>query len=141
MNKDTVVASIIGFGLGLVAAIALWVVPRVLPKAIPKIQEKETAVEEQQKPEEKTSGFTVSVPSDGEITNEKTVKITGISSSNSLVVVSTFSDNETINPETNGSFSTNIDLTEGSNEIVVTNYTPDKTETKRMFVFYYPENI
>lgn len=141
MNKDTVVASVIGFGLGLVAAIALWVVPRILPKTLPKLTEKAEIVQEEKSSPQTVGSFSINSPSDGEIVSDKNIKITGTSANDSLVIVATSSTSSAIVPGNDGTFSAQVELAEGSNEVVVTSYLKDKTDTKKMNIFFYAENI
>lgn len=140
MNKDTVVASVIGFGLGLVAAIALWVVPRVLPKHAPAPQTANTTQEENVagKTDEE---FTITAPQDGEITNAKTIKIEGQTAAAALVIVSTASSSAAISPTSDGTFSASLDLSEGSNEVAVTSLVAGEEKTKNITVYYLTDGI
>ncbi len=142
MNKDTVVASVIGFGLGLVAAIALWVVPRLLPKAAPatKPTQQET-VEASPKTSSNPTQFAISSPQDGEITKNKSIKLEGNAPGTQMVVVSTNTDNTILTPKDTGSFSLNLDLNEGANHIVITSFNKDKQEVKELFVYYFADTI
>lgn len=142
MNRDTVIASVIGFGLGLVAAIALWVVPKMLPKAddSPKVTQQETKAEVAGKTSD-TSVFSISTPQDGSITDKKSVNVAGLANDAHLVVVSTASQSAVITPSANGEFKADIDLTEGVNEIIVTKYAKDQDEQQKVMVYYSTESI
>ena len=140
MNKDTVVASIIGFGIGLVAAVALWVVPRILPKTQPTSPKSPETVAEKTA-EKNNSSFTLSSPGDAEITKDKTVKIEGTASADSVIVISSATGSNTLTPKDNGSFSTTLELTEGANQMVVTSIAGNKEESKNIFIYYYPDTI
>jgi hypothetical protein len=142
MNKDTVVASVIGFGLGLVAAIVLWVVPRILPKTTSQTAKTENQAVAQVSPKSAVLGaFTIANPQDGEISKNKTIKIEGAAPKASVVIVSTASGSAAIAPKNDGSFSTNLDLNEGVNEVIITSLNPDKEEVKNLNIYYFAENI
>jgi len=141
MNKDTVVASIIGFGLGLVAAIALWVVPRILPK-LPQIKspaKKETAVTTTQN--NTPEGFTIATPQDGEISQADSITVKGKAANTKLVVISTTDKSQVITPSENGEYSAPVKLVEGNNEIVVSLISDETTKTEQINVFYFPDDI
>ncbi|MEK7165886.1 MAG: hypothetical protein AAB874_03730 [Patescibacteria group bacterium] len=144
MNKDTVVASIIGFSLGLVAAIALWVVPRVLPKQAPAtdlVASSETG--SKKTPDVETNeakSLVISAPQDGEIVNSARVGIKGTAEAADFIIISTPKDSIVLSPS-NGEFSENLDLTEGNNELVFTKYSRGQYESKRLNVFYYAESF
>ncbi|RJR15229.1 hypothetical protein C4579_02885 [Candidatus Microgenomates bacterium] len=143
MNKDTIVASVIGFGLGLIAAIALWIVPRVLhkqPTTVTAAPETNQEIALNNAPATQNT-LTVTSPSDGEIVNEKALTISGNAQDALFVVVTTDSVNDVMELDNGGTFSTEVTLHEGSNEIAVTRYTASGEETKRMFVYYYEEII
>ena len=142
MNKDTIVASVIGFSLGLVAAIALWIVPRFLHKS-PDTTSKvaDTNQEIVLETQKNTETLTVAQPVDGVIVNSEDLTVQGTASDALYVVVTTDSSNDVIEPEANGTFSADVTLHDGSNEIAVTRYTENGEETKSVFVYYYEEII
>lgn len=143
MNKDTVVASVIGFGLGLVAAIALWVVPRVLPKTLPSsspalVAEKKVEGVTDQKT---SDDMTISTPTEGEIFTANSIKVQGKTSATSLVVITTANSNEVLTPKSDGSFEASVNLIEGNNQILVASHQGAEEKVTPVSVFYYPEGI
>lgn len=140
MNKDTVVASIIGFGLGLIAAIAIWVAPHILPKRSNTVNSPvvtDTASEE--KPIEATI-LTINTPLDGEIAKSKEIEVKGKSQNTMVVSVSTSDETTIAHLGQDGEFSVKIVLTDGANEIDVTSISPTKQEHQQLFVYYISEN-
>lgn len=138
MNKDVIVASCIGFGLGLIAAILLWIVPRVLPKLSPQKPHASVVASPQ------TEGsLEITSPKDGEIIKNDTVRVEGKSAiGTKLVILSTASGEYPTSPKEDGTFSAEIKLTEGATEIMVTTFDENKhTETKTITVFYTTEGI
>ena len=141
MNKDTVVASIIGFGLGLVAAIALWVVPRVLPK-LPQIKsptQKEAVTETAQN--NAAEGLSITAPLNGEIIQSDTVTVKGKAAKTNLVIISTVDKSQVITPNENGEYSSPVKLVEGNNIIVVSLISDETTATEKINVFYFSDDI
>jgi hypothetical protein len=139
MNKDTVVASVIGFGLGLVAAIALWVVPRVFPAK--HVSPASTETVSASPTTSDTTAFTLSTPVDGQITQDSSVKIEGTAKKDSTIVVSTTTGSTTITPDDGGKFSTKVDLSLGANDITVADFGDSTEESKELFVYYYQDQI
>lgn len=140
MNKDTVIASFIGFGLGLIAAITLWVVPRILPKnpqTQPTIQQETTSNEQ----ENKSKIFEISAPMDGSISESDTIKVSGSALGAQLIVIATATKNVVITPDASGNFSEDIGISEGGNNITITQYNETDYETKHLYIYYYPESI
>lgn len=139
MNKDTVVASVIGFSLGLVAAIALWVVPKIMPKPNSSSQISDKTVNQEQPLASEvngTSSFEITSPKDGEIVKSKDLNLTGKVTNATLVVVTTPTASLVLAPTEKGDFSTPLTLSEGANPITVAAYTGDSNESQKLFVYY-----
>ncbi len=141
MNKDTVVASVIGFGLGLVAAIALWIVPKLVPKISPVTKETNQVLSETTNVLPDTGlVFEITSPKDGDISKSADVKITGKAPGNTLILITTPENNMTATSDASGQFTTNLTLHEGGNDIVLTNIAGGKEETKHLVVYYIAQN-
>lgn len=143
MNKDTVVASTIGFSLGLVAAIMLWVVPRIIPKTTLKPTPATTAqvVEETDDHTPAPTGLTITSPVDGEIVTDSSIKITGTAPAADTVTISSPEQSVVIIPEKNGEFSSSIKVVEGANQIVLSSFTKGQRDAKTLSVYHYGEGI
>lgn len=141
MNKDTVVASVIGFGLGLIAAIALWVVPRVLPAKAPKASPVPSVVATTTTSNSASrTPLTLSKPQDGEIVTTNSVTIEGKTSADALILVSSASSSASVTPKEDGSFSTKFDLSEGGNQLVIS-AVATQPESKTVTVYFYPDEL
>lgn len=138
MNKDTVVASVIGFSLGLIAAIALWVVPKIMPKPNTPSTISDSVNQEQPSASEVngTSTFEIASPKDGEIVQSKDLTLSGKASNAKLIVVTTPSSSVVLEPSDQGEFSTPLTLSEGANPITIAAYTGDTNESQKLFVYY-----
>lgn len=143
MNKDTIVASTIGFSLGLVAAIMLWVVPRIMPKNVPKPSPVASSQEIQVTNDEisPTQGFTITSPQDGEVVPGEAVKISGVAPGAVTVTVTTPEQSQVATPNSQGEFSTTLALAEGANQIVVTSITKNAQDTKTLSVYQFADGI
>ncbi len=144
MNKDTVIASIIGFSLGLAAAIAVWILPRALPKtASPQSSNQNQA--EQTSGEVAGSNNATNIdllgPKDGEIAKDNEINLTGKTAADNLVTVVSPTSSGVIKPEPDGSFSTKITLSEGANQIVITTLSDTQTQSKTITVYYLNQEI
>jgi hypothetical protein len=143
MNKDLLVASGIGFSLGLVAAIMLWVVPKVLPNKQEILKNKEIA-EIISSPStlsglsEKTLILEVT---DGSIVDTKNFTVKGTTNKGRFVVITTPNAFEIVKPDTNGFFTKEIELSKGGNHLVVVSYQNTETTKEELDIFYYPEKI
>lgn len=142
MNKDTVVASVIGFGLGLIAAIGLWVVPRILPKTKP-AETPTTEISSETKAEQVsgTTSLEVTSPSDGQILKSDSLTIQGKATTAEYIVVTTTQEFQVVKPTPDGEFAAKFALQEGANEIRITGYQGNATEAKTLTVFYWKEEI
>lgn len=140
MNKDTIVASVIGFGLGLIAAITLWVVPRILPKIssakpIPSVQESAPP-----SGSFVNNGLEITAPMDGEVTKESEITVTGKAPNAATVLVNTATETIAVIPDTAGNFSSKIILTEGANEISVAAFVDGKENSQHLFVYSFDDS-
>ena len=142
MNKDTVVASVIGFGLGLIAAIALWVVPKIMPSTSPDTSPAlaaKTAVESA-RDERSDAKFSITSPKDGDIVAADKIKLTGTSQATAVFLTSPI-ENVAAEVKSDGTYEASLTLTEGHNEILSTQIHEGSESATRVNVFYYPEGI
>ena len=136
MNRDTVIASAVGFGIGLIAAIGLWVVPRLMPKSASPTASPTLAAASPTANVNGSVSFDIASPKDGELSKEKAITVSGHTDGD-LVTIITPTDQEIVTPQ-NGNFSAKINLADGANEIVVTSLKKDKSQQgKSVTVFYY----
>lgn len=137
MNKDTVLASTIGFGLGLVVAIALWIIPRFVTTS-PSTSPSPTQTTQS---EEQTE-LLIKKPIDKEMVTNKKITIEGTSGRGIVVVGSPLE--ETVSKlDAPGSFQTNVSLEEGENEITITSYLPtgEVNQTKTITIMYNHQDL
>lgn len=142
MSKDTLTASIIGFSLGLIAAIAIWVVPRILPKNITK-PTPDNITQASASPTLSTSlSLDITSNKDGDIVKTKTLKLAGKTTNTIFVVVTTPTENQVVQPNGNGDFEVDLTLSLGGNQIAVSAVDYNNQDiTKNLNVYYYEEKI
>jgi len=140
MNKDTVVASIIGFSLGLIAAITIWVLPRIFPKNLAK-PTPNTQTNQSPAP---LNGFSLDITSnkDGDIVKTKTVNLVGKTTNAKFVIITTPTLNQVVKPGPNGEFEISLDLSLGGNQIAVSALDNDNQDiTKDLYLYYFEDKI
>lgn len=126
-NKETILAAILGFSLGLTAA---WLVFR-LPGLINQEKKVSTLISQEETtiPRESFS-LNLTSPGDETMATESQVKISGQTQAGATVVVAGPLADEVWQAGADGSFTGEVALEEGVNEITITAYSPDSQEEK-----------
>lgn len=127
LGRETILAGVVGFALGLLAAWAVWSIPQIIPKKpqLPPVAEEVTAPKE--------FILTLTQPTDEAILETPQASVSGKTEAGATVVISGPAGDEVVEATGDGTFSTTVTLEEGANEIVVTAYGPndeEKTETR-----------
>lgn len=146
MNRDALLASLIGFGIGLLITGILLVGPNVI-KGFPTIKLPPIAFSLPKKNEAKTTPTATPTPAVLGITsptNEETVStsdlvVTGVAPTSSTVVVAGPNDEDVVVMKDDGKYAGKITLTEGKNDIVVTSYVNGKGSSQNVVVYYTKE--
>lgn len=141
MNKDTIVASVIGFGLGLIAAISLWVVPRIFPKNLPQTTTTQESTSANNSATSAKSEFQITSPKDGEIVKSGSVKLTGQAPGAQLVIVTSSSESVVTTPSADGNFEANVPLKEGVNQLVVAALTDNQETIRELSIYYFNQEL
>lgn len=134
LGKETILAGVAGFALGLLAAWAVWSLPQFLPKK----QEPTTITEETTPPAEepKAEAFslTLTQPENEAISSTDKVTVSGKTAKDATIVLNGPLGDEVLEASANGTFTVSLGLEEGANEINVTAYSADggqeQTETR-----------
>ncbi len=123
-GRETILAGIAGFALGLGAAWAVWNLPELLPQ-----KNTSTTVEQSPTPS-LAEGFSLSInqPEDGSLSDTGEVTVSGKTQAGATVVVNGPSADDVLEASSDGSFKTTVALDEGANEIDITAYASDGTE-------------
>lgn len=145
MNKDTVTASVIGFGLGLIAAIALWIVPRLLPKTSPLVTPVETVSEESTASstlDNNNDSISITDLQDGMIVKSNSLSIRGQSNNLTLLIVSNSTESFVVPLKSNGDFETAFTLAEGNNDLIFTVIDSNKKISHKNYqIFYFEDKL
>jgi len=147
MNKDAILATLIGFGIGLLITGLLLVGPNIT-KALPKINLPAMTwfQSKQQQPNAPTptpppTGFTIESPLTDAIENTSEILVSGVTIPGSTVVIAGVVDDTVAVAQADGKYAGKITLTEGKNDIVVTGYDQTKQVNKTITVYYTPESL
>lgn len=116
LGRETILAGVAGFALGLLAAWAVWFIPQITSKKeLPTVREEVTP---------SPVGFTLTLtqPEDEAILATASTQVLGKTVGGATVVISGPLGDEVVEATADGTFSTTVSLEEGVNEIVVTAY-------------------
>lgn len=149
MNKDALLATLIGFGIGLLITGILLVGPslaRGLPKfSLPSfnfsLPKGATQGNTTPTPGQKEFLLTIDSPLADAIEEKAEVLVSGKTSPGATVVVAGALDEAVIVVKNDGTYAGKVKLTEGKNEILVTSHTKTEQKAQRVTVFYTPESL
>jgi hypothetical protein len=151
MNKDALLATFIGFVIGLVITGALLGGPGIMKKLpnfhLPNFQlalsgKKPTIAKKPVETNKSTEiTFAVSSPTAETIESKSDLLVSGTAVANTMVVIQGYVDEAITQATTDNTFAGKITLQEGKNAIVVTNYIEGKPTTNTMTVYYTPESL
>ena len=141
MNKDALLATLIGFGIGLLITGLLLVGPNILP-LLPKIQRpKHSLVTPTPTPTPKTNDLIIESPLPDSIENISALLVSGSAPPNTTIVIAGPSDESVVAVTQDGKFAGKLTLVEGKNDITVTALSKDKTSAQNVTVYYTEESL
>jgi len=148
MNRDALLASLIGFGIGLLITGALLVGPNLI-KGFPRInlpkitffQKGTTQVTPTPSPTPAPISFTITSPLSEAIVATSDLLVSGTAPTAAIVVVAGPLDEDVMVVKDDGKYAGKISLTEGKNDVTVTSFTNGKGTTQTVTVFYTKENL
>ncbi len=147
MNKDALLATLIGFGIGLLITGLLLVSPSLtkwFPKfSMPKLSFLQTQKKGTPTPTPPPAQFSVTIdsPLADTIENTSELLVSGVTTSNTTVVVQGPLDEAVVLTKDDGKYAGKVTLTEGKNDITVTAFTKTKQATVTVTIFYTPEEL
>lgn len=144
MNKDAILASIIGFGIGLLITGAILVGPSLLPllKKINKKGDVQSATTQVSPTLTAGTGttFTIDTPTDETIAQDATITVSGHAPKGTTIIIdNTEGEVATQSTDTN-TFQGQIPLKEGKNDISVTQVADPTSTTKHVTIYYTPKS-
>lgn len=144
MNKDALLATVIGFVVGLVITGLLLVGPRLV-SFLPKISWPSFSFGQTNPTASPTStpevSFTIDSPLPEAIESGAELLVSGSTEPGATVVIQTDVDDEVVIAKEDGKYAGKVTLIEGKNDLVVTSYGKTKQEAKTIAVFYTPEGF
>lgn len=139
MRKEVLIAIIIGFGLGLVITFGIWRANKALKETVSSKQEvPEKKVEEMITPTPaKEAGLSFTSPENNSISNKDKIVVSGKSTPEAVIVVLYQDGEKILEADKEGNFSTEITLVGGSNEIKVSSFGKDGSESAKTLTVVY----
>lgn len=145
MNKDALLATVIGFVVGLCITGLLLMGPKLmayLPKiSLPTISLGQSNPQTTPAADAKDFTLTIDSPLSEAIEHTAEVLVSGTTHPKSTVMIQTDADDEVVLAAEDGKYAGRITLAEGKNDLTVTSYKDGKPETKTVQVFYTPEEL
>jgi predicted PurR-regulated permease PerM len=147
MNKDAILATIIGFVIGLFITAMLLVGPKLV-NMLPKVNFKLPTISlglnkptPTSTPAQKEFSVTIDSPLPDSIESENETLVSGSTAALSTVVIEANTTEAISEVKTDGKYAGKVTLIEGKNDITVTSYNKDKKATQTVTVFYTPETL
>jgi hypothetical protein len=147
MNKDAILATLIGFGIGLLITGLLLLGPNIT-KSLPKINLPTVSFLQPKQqptvtPTPTPSQFAVTIesPLTDAIENTTDLLVSGVTAPGSTVVIAGSVDDTVATAQPDGKYAGKVTLAEGKNEIVVTSYLATKQANQTITVYYTPESL
>lgn len=147
MNKDALLATLIGFGIGLLITGLLLLGPNVF-KLLPAFKLPEIKFVQNQhantptpRPTQKASAFAIESPLPESIENSPDLLVSGTAPKSATVVIAGPNDESTVAVAGDGKFAGKITLTEGKNDISVTSLLNAKPTVLTVTVYYSEESL
>lgn len=150
MNKDALLATIIGFGVGLIIAALVFLGPSLI-KNFPQIKMpdmsaissifKQTSKPKPTPTPKPGEGLSIQSPLPEAIEAKNETLVSGTAAPESIIVIETNSVETVTVANLQGSYAGKIALGEGKNDILVTSHSNGKTQTQTVTVYYTPEDF
>src|SRR5437667_107246 len=148
MNKDALLATLIGFGIGLLITGVLLAGPN-LAKMFPAIKLPPLAFLNQKKetinptPTPSQTGFSLTIdsPLADAIENKEELLVSGTAAPGAMVVIQGPVDEVVVVTKDDGKYAGKVTLMEGKNDITVSASQKDKQTSQTVTIYYTPEEL
>lgn len=146
MNRDALLATLIGFGIGLVITGLLIIGPNLV-KFFPAITFPKFSFSLPSggkpigTPTPQPETLAIDSPLPDAIESKDQLLLSGTAPKHSVVVISGFEGDVVITANGDGKYAGTVTLVEGKNDIVVTSYQDKKVLTQTVSVYYTPEEL
>jgi hypothetical protein len=153
MNKDAILATLIGFGVGIIITSAVLFGPNLIKRFptihIPNLSFKIPSLNmgkpspkppaKQNKPT--TIQFKIDSPLDDSLSDSADILVSGSAHPGSTIIIGGPNDEQVILVPDSNTYAGKISLSEGENEISVAEFIDGKTTLNKVTVFYTPEKF
>lgn len=130
MKTEKIVLSFIAVTIGILVAGVVFYLYQTT-KAINPSKTKTVSLQTTPAPSEKPANFlTVDSPKDEEVFDKKIVTVSGKTSPEATIIITTQTDDQVITPAQTGNFSTTATITDGQNIIEITAVLPNGEEVR-----------
>lgn len=143
MNRDALLATLIGLGMGLFITGIIVIGPNLF-KLLPKLSFPKITLPVSQPAittpttTPLTYSFSVDSPLSDAILSNSELLVSGKSYPDARVVVQSTLEEDVVLTDGNGSYAGKVTLSEGKNDIIVTSYSDSKIEQITVTIFYIP---
>lgn len=150
MNRDAILATIIGFGVGLIIAGLVFLGPSLFKNFkfsmpdlsfITKLFQRTEGSETAPAKDPESGNLTVESPLADTIEPAEESLVSGTFRPEAVIVISGETDESVTVANNEGAFAGKITLKEGRNDLIVTGYADDISESVSVTVFYTPETF
>ncbi|MDP2632564.1 MAG: hypothetical protein Q8P25_02485 [Candidatus Curtissbacteria bacterium] len=139
MRKEVIIAIILGFALGLVITFGVWTANKALKDKDSQSTAEEVSPISQTTPTISPAVFSLSIlsPEDQSVQDKNKITLTGTTEPGSQVIIISQLEEDIVETDASGKFSSNLTLDTGTNQITVTAVNQDGDEaTKNIDVVY-----
>ncbi len=147
MNRDAILATLIGFGIGLLITGGFLLGPTIV-RSLPKFSFPPFTFSNQKPkatptPETKhvPTALSIDSPLPDTIEDKNEILVSGNAPPDAIIVIAESSQETVVTAGSDGKFAGKISLIEGENDIALTSYKDAKDESQRVTVFYTPEQL
>jgi hypothetical protein len=140
MNKDALLATLIGLGMGLIITGLIVVGPKLV-SGLPKISLPKVSLPKKSQPVVPTPtpgvvALSIVSPVAESVIAKAELLVSGTAPLGSIVVVQGPTDEDVTTADSNGKYAGKILLSEGKNDVTVTSYAANKHEAQAVVVYY-----
>lgn len=147
MNKDALLASVIGFGIGLLITGAVIAGPKLMSQlkqtqgdvASANIEDK-TDTTPTPTANHSTDVLTIDSPTKEAIVSEDSIAVSGKAPKNAIIVVGSAEEEIIVETKETTTYSATVKLKEGKNEISVMSLVDGTQKIERVTIYYSEEN-
>lgn len=149
MNKDALLATLIGFGIGLLITGAFLFGPTII-HSLPSLSfplpqfsfgGSKPQVSPLPSPPPRVTGLTVTAPLSEALIEGEELLVSGTAPAGAVVVIAGPQDETVVAAAGSNTFAGEVTLVEGKNDFVVTGYIEQKEESVSLVIYYTPEEL